>query len=262
MYYPTGSPEGRLDDVAAQVWSSADYGNRDLWRYSFRSGLNGMRSRLSGLMVHYDYLYKWDVCGMAASHEHHQTVMWFCMDSAIECLVFGLNALGQVLLPDGFRSIADEGDLKRISPWDVMGQSPLAGWSELFPEFQKHLNDSELLLRLVMNSHDVSKHRMHTDHGGEPRQDPPEGFFESIGVPPGDKRRLVLAPMASVSVPLDPKIPVADRGSGHEHWTELEKVYTDFWEVLPHALALAASDAEKTIPPLISADPIHSSDSQ
>jgi hypothetical protein len=92
----------------------------DDWFGEFRGGLYGLYARLHGLSFHYERLHAWLL------HERTRTetecdlaILFFCMDSAIECCTFALNALGYAAFPQGFRNIKDEVALRRIKPADV-----------------------------------------------------------------------------------------------------------------------------------------------
>ena len=165
------------------------------------------------------------------------------MDSAFECLVFALNALGQARVPSGFRSIADEKSLKGIKPRDVIGPGSLSGWSDLFPTFQRHCINHASLISLVADNHDVTKHRQAGFPGGRVRTDPPEGFFESLGVPEGHPARLHYAPMQEVMIPLRPKLPMEAQSSDLAAWTRLEVVIPEFTDFINEAVCVAKDDA-------------------
>jgi hypothetical protein len=52
---------------------------------------------MRGVQMHSLSLHQWRVDTSVQTHEHDVAVMLFCMDSAIECFVFMLNALGQAV---------------------------------------------------------------------------------------------------------------------------------------------------------------------
>ena len=109
--------------------------------------------------------------------------MLFCMDSAIECFVFMLNALGHAVDRSGFRDISSDRDLRRISPDDILGANKpeRAGYARLFPELQSHWKNKNDLIQLIFENHDVTKHRHQALVGGKYRLDPPEGFTRASG---------------------------------------------------------------------------------
>jgi hypothetical protein len=103
------------------------------------------------------------------------------------------------------------------------------------------------LCTLVADNHDVTKHRQAGFSGGRLRSDPPPGFFESLGVPEGELRRSLLAPMQQVLIPLRPKLPTEARSSDLADWTQLEQVIEAFQKFINEAVCLANRDAQATL---------------
>jgi hypothetical protein len=233
--------------LACQEYNLANQGN---WFFSFRTGFSGFHSRMAGLEEHRALLYEWHPNAIFAAHERHIAIILFCMDSALECTIFALNALGQARQPNGFRSVSDENALKKISPRDVMGKStsqPLLGWKTLFPQFQHHCLNHSSLLTIIMDNHDVTKHRQSGFSGGKVRSDPPQGFYESLGIPEDHPLRYMIAPMKEVLIPFQPKLPLEARSSDLADWTHLEQVVDDFRHFINEAVCLANSDAQQTL---------------
>jgi len=139
MFFSDGSPEDKLDDLALLASQEYNLGNTGNWFFSFRSGLNGLRSRQWGLQFHQRFVYEWVPDQTMGDHEHHIAAMLFCMDSAVECAVFALNALGQAVVPTGFRDVAVSSALRKISPEDI-SNTCTPGWASIFPSFRKHFN--------------------------------------------------------------------------------------------------------------------------
>jgi len=187
-----------LDALALLACQDYNLGNHGNWFFSFRSGFSGFHSRMLSLEEHRRLVYEWHPGAQINGHERHIAIILFAMDSAFECLIFALNALGQAYLPHGFRQTTDDASLRKISPRDILGtrsSGPLSGWLTLFSEFQHHCLIHSDLLAIVMENHDVTKHRQSGFHGGKTRSDPPEGFFERLGISGEDPRRIVIAPM-------------------------------------------------------------------
>jgi hypothetical protein len=250
MIFKDGSPGDLLDDLALLASQGYNLGNAGNWFLNFRGGLNGIRSRCSGMQFHRRFVYEWEIGPLYNNIEHHCSSMLFCMDSAVECMVYGLNALGQAVAPTGFRSISDSKALRLISPKDVTGlgtTAPLAGWAQVFPNFQKHFSASSAFLAQLVDNHDVSKHRRHSFSGGTVRNDPPAGFYERLGLGPRDPRRTLIAPMATVLIPKEPKLPTDSQPSDLAAWTTLESLLTDFEAFIQEGLRLANDDAHRTI---------------
>lgn len=246
MFFNDGSPEDHLDDIALSACQAANYGNAGNWFFSFRGGLNGLRSRKAGLAYHTPFVFEWLLGADIWNREHHVAAMFFCMDSAMECFVFALNALGQAIDPQIFREVTNESALRKISPRDVTGPGrdlPLQGYAEFFPSFQKHMSGSAELIRLIVDNHDVSKHRSHGLWGGTMRNDPPSGFFERLGLSESDPRRVILAPYKSVKIPKRPKLPMDERPSDLANWTQLEKIVVDYETFMATGVRCALNDA-------------------
>jgi hypothetical protein len=239
-----------LDALALLACQAYNLGNQGNWFFSFRSGFSGFRSRMSSLEEHRALVYEWHSDSMLLGHERHIAIILFCMDSAVECTVFALNALGQAHQPAGFRTVTDDAALRLISPRDVTGTAqkpPLPGWRALFPQFQRFCAEHSALITIIADNHDVTKHRESGFHGGKVRSDPPPGFYECLGVPEGHLLRSVIAPMQEVLLPLRPKLPMEARSSDLADWTRLERVIEDFRRFINEAVCLADSDAQATL---------------
>lgn len=234
---------------ALSLLSCQDYnlGNRGNWFFSFRAGFDGFYSRMMSLEEHRRLVYEWHPKALLPWHERHVAIILFCMDSAFECLVFALNALGQARHPSGFRSVEDEVALRRISPRDITGSPPLPGWVELFPQFQRHCTMHTTLFTIIADNHDVTKHRQGVFPEGKVRMDPPPGFYERLGLPETHPLRILIAPMQEILIPLHPKLPLEDQPSDLADFTRLEQVIEDFRQFINEAVCLANKDAHVTL---------------
>lgn len=238
-----------LDALALLACQEYNLGNQGNWFFSFRRGLGGFHARMASLEEHRALAYEWHSNALLPGHERHVAIMLFCMDSALECTVFALNALGQARDPAGFRSVMDEGALRRISPRDVTGTAqtpPLSGWLALFPRFQRHCVEQSDLLTLIADNHDVTKHRQSGFSGGTVRSDPPSGFWERLGVPEGHTLRTLIAPMREILIPRRPKLPMEAQSSDLAEWTQLEHAIEAFRQFINEAICLANDDARAT----------------
>ena len=100
------SDYGRLDEFALLACQDYNLGNQGEWFGSFRGGLYGFHSRLHGLATHYNTVHAWiPVPRVPSETEHLLASIFFCMDSAIECLTFSVNALGYAIRPKLFRDV-------------------------------------------------------------------------------------------------------------------------------------------------------------
>lgn len=150
----------------------------------------------------------------------------------------------------GRNSLRRSAALRKISPRDVTGPGdglPLAGYVKYYPTFQNRLLASTELIRLIVDNHDVSKHRQSSFRGGTLRNDSPLGFFEIRGLPVGDLRRPLITPMQEVIVPKEPKLPMEARPNHADSWTKLETIISDFRTFIETAIACAGADVRGTI---------------
>ena len=178
------------------------------------------------------------------------------MDSALECLIFALNSLGWVVTPAGFRDVTDAKALKRISPLDILGDAtktppiaPLAGYQTVFPTIQGAWQNEAQLIAQVRDLHDVSKHRRTIFVGGQARFDPPDGFFEALGLPEDAGRRAPLWPMAEIILKDDPKLPAVHRTPRAVRQGELlEDLVPSFAALIKTTGTSALGDAQANVP--------------
>lgn len=164
-----------LDRFALTACQHYNFGNKPNWFFSFRVGYYGVMARVRGVKLHSRSLHEWRTSSSMSSHEHDIAVMLFCMDSAIECFVFMLNALGQAADKAAFRDVASDSALRRIGPEDILGvkKSPLSGYPTYFPSLQAHWTSKAELVFLIFENHDVTKHRQEAGVTGMSRLDPP-----------------------------------------------------------------------------------------
>jgi hypothetical protein len=154
-----------LDSFGLLACQDDNFGNAGNWFFSFRAGLKGVRSRAQGRAEHIEALHSWIPYQTLEARERHLAGALFCMDSALECLVFALNALGHAVEPSAFRDVSSRRGLSKVSARDVLGhanENPLTGYAKYFPSFQGRWLRASELIELVCDNHDVSKHRQAT----------------------------------------------------------------------------------------------------
>jgi hypothetical protein len=208
------SSYNKLDAFALLADQKYNLGDKDDWFNQFRSSLHGLYSRLTGVQIHFKKVHSWDfVIKTPNIIDYHLSSIFFNMDSAIECMVFALNAFGYVVDSSNFRDITDEKELRKISPNDLLGNPKTAvkGYNVYFPLLKEHLLNNRDFLSIIFEQHDVSKHRSAIYHGGKIRDDPPSGFFERLGIA-GDKiKQIPFHPMAEILVMPQLKTPLKQR---------------------------------------------------
>lgn len=149
--------------------------------------------------------------------EYHLSSILFNMDSAIECMVFGLNALGWIADSKQFKDVTNEKELASISPYNILGKPPtytsgmVQGYDEYFLSLKSCWHQNRDLIHTIFEQHDVSKHRSVAFSGGTARNDPPPGFFEQLGIAGDKARQSLLCPMSEIILTYQPKTPWRQR---------------------------------------------------
>ena len=109
-------------------------------------------------------------------------------------------------------------------------------------------NEAQLIAQ-VRNLHDVSKHRRTIFMGGQTRSDPPDGFFDALGLPEDSGRRAPLWPMAEIILKDDPKLPTVHRTAKAVRQGELlEDLVPSFAALIKTTGTAALRDARANVP--------------
>jgi len=243
-----------LDRFALTACQHYNFGNTANWFFSFRGGYFGVMSRVRGLHQHSRSLHEWSLqeTRLLSHQEHDIATMLFCMDSALECFVFMLNALGQAVDKPGFRDVASDSGLRRIGPDDILGarKPPLDGYLRYFPSLQSYWARNSVLVAQIFENHDVTKHRQQAGITGTSRLDAPLGFYEALGLPDDPLIRATKGPappMKTVLVPKRPKLPIDQRPLSNSEWISLEEIEREFYTFIGESFCLGLQDAQKTI---------------
>lgn len=208
-----------IDQFALLACQKHNCGNKTDWFGAFRGGLYGCYARIRGVVAHYYAVHAWvPKERLPVETEYHLASLFFNMDSLIECITFALNALGFGTHVSDFRDVTNEKELKKVSPYDIIGRSeisssqkPLAGYAKIFPSLQDHWLKNKNLLSTIFEQHDVSKHRETIFSGGMARNDPPPGFYESLGIDDDPSKRAPFWPMKEIILRSEPKKPHTER---------------------------------------------------
>lgn len=241
-------PCKQLDRFALLAEQTYNLGNRGDWFGYFRGGLHGFYSRIYGVVRHYEEIHRW--APRPTMPEYHLASIFFNMDSALECFVFLMNALGNSVAPDQFLDITDAQALRQVAPSNILGkgeQPPLAGYGQYFPSLQTHWQTHGELLQTVVEQHDVSKHREMIYFGGRLRRDAPAGFYEALGITDNQTAQVLFWPMEETSLDPDPKKPRAKRTPKSHQELTLEGVAEDFSRFVDSTLVHALGDATTNI---------------
>lgn len=241
-----------LDKFALLACQSYNLGNSTYWFGLFRGGIYAVYNRTSGIIRHYYQVHAWiPQARILADAEYHLSSIFFNMDSALECLTFGINALGNAVDPTLFRNVTDAKALQAVNPADIFGRSrvaPLSGYTKYFPQLQTLWKNRLPLIEEIRDQHDVSKHRQVIFIGGQSRSDPPVGFYEALGIQDDPRATFPFQPMAEIILKPDPKAPRGTRTPRSSSGQRLlEELATEFVELLNESAKLACADAKNNI---------------
>jgi hypothetical protein len=248
-------PLDELDKYALLACQKYNYGNEATWFNAFRGGWHGCLARIQGLVIHYSEIHSWRPKAWSPTEtEYHLASIFFNMDSAIECFTFSLNAFGYGVDPDSFIDVTEEKELKKIKPQNIIGKSEndkstcVSGYEKIFPSIQNHWNTNRALIEIITDQHDVSKHRETIFMGGKMRNDPPVGFYESLGMGDDEIAKSMIKPMAEIILRPDPKTPHKKQESvSQEDKITLEKVVNEFTSFINITVKQALIDAKSNI---------------
>ncbi|UCE66763.1 MAG: hypothetical protein JSU85_01765 [Candidatus Zixiibacteriota bacterium] len=148
------SPFAKLDQFALQARQDYNLGNDNKWFNCFRGGLFGLKARLKGVEMLYADIHEWGKAFANKPIEIEAILgsLFFNMDSVLECFVFALNSLGYSLDPNGFLDIGNKAKLKQISPYNLIGDKPIPGYAEYFPQTKAFIIEHKKLIKLITAS--------------------------------------------------------------------------------------------------------------
>jgi hypothetical protein len=241
------------DYLALTACQSDNYGNQNNWFFSFRGGLHGFHARMAGAEQHYSAMHAWSPMPRnPVETEYHLAAFFFHADSAFECLVFALNALGFATKKTGFRDITDVKALRNVRPQDLLGKSangvgsPLQGYIEVYPTTVQLCAKSRATLEVIFEQHDVSKHRHTIYQGGDMRMDAPPGFWDMLKV--DETNRYRFWPVRTVILGKDIREPIDNRKTlSAEEVVYFEEVAERFFSFVSSLGAAILNDSESNI---------------
>jgi len=255
----------QLETFARTANKQDNLGDKGDWLNHFIGGLDGLIARLLGVEIHYYYVHAWELVDLPQllhselesylykATEYHLLSILFNMDSAIECMVFALNALGYAADPNRFKDVNDEKQLAQIAPWNVLGKGRdnkvefVKGYDNYFPLLKSYWSENRELIDKVSEQHDVSKHRTAILGGGRHRIDPPPCFFEKLGIE--DKtEQIVVSPWMEITLVSQPKTPWRKREpQEYKNVDKLEDVAERFRTFINTSGVKALEDANSRI---------------
>lgn len=254
-----------LDKFALLCDQKYNFGNVDRWFLTFRRSYYGFLHRVAGACQSYAALHSIKRQGQV--HTNADTDLgnlFFNMDSSLECLAYAFNALGRGTIRNGFHNITDRRTLRNISPKDLTGNPdsnpaklPLSGFSVMLPSVVALWQSMEALLRFLIDTHDVSKHRQAVFSGAKITVDNRDQYDVLIN----SKEYQALSKEEQVIVRInwpsrfedltlhpDPKEPYADMAPlAYEDLIHLDAVVSDWTNLINETGKLAVSDVRKSI---------------
>jgi hypothetical protein len=149
------------------------HGDQDGWRILFEEGMRGFAARIGTVVESFQLLDKPFSIPFATLSPEQWAVdsdsrigeIFFGMDSALECIVFALNAIGYLKSPGDFCDIKTAKGLKQVCPDNIATRicndkhNPRRGYAMLFPRIRAHWSANNVLIASIVEYHDVSKHR-------------------------------------------------------------------------------------------------------
>ena len=246
-----------LDNFAYLADQNYNLGSEGDWFNHFRGGLHGLYARVLGVQIHYQEVHSWRLVASSAIltqiTEYHLSSILFNMDSAIECMVFTLNALGYAVDLTKFKDVTNEKELREISPENILGKRSdctkgiILGYDIYFPSLKSYWHEHRDLIYKITEQHDVSKHRTAILGGGRHRIDPPPGLFEMLGIE--DKtEQIVVSPWMEITLVSQPKTPWRKREpQEYKNIDKLEDVAERFRTFINTSGVKALEDANSRI---------------
>jgi len=248
-----------LDNFALLARQDYNLGNKGGWLGHFRGGLYGFYARLTGVEIHYHQVHSWDLIasGRNPIHlaEYHLSSILFNMDSALECMVFALNALGYSVESTQFLDVAKENTLRQVTARNILGRRSdtskgiVPGYGKYFPSLKSHWQENRSLIQTIEDHHSVSKHRQTVFTGGRKRDDPPPGLLRALGTGHDVAEITLMAPWAEVNLKQKPRTfahrpePIPNDGE----IVNLEELAMRFCDFTNACSVKALEDAQTTI---------------
>lgn len=249
------SPYNALDKFALLAGQKYNLGDTGDWFNCFRGGLYGLYARVMGVGIHYHKVHSWEPAIKDPSMtEYHLSSILFNMDSAVECMVFALNALGYIADSSKFFDVTSEKNLSKISPYNILGKPPqysagcIQGYDDYFPSLKSYWHENRNLIHIIFEQHGVSKHRSTIYSGGRLRNDPPPGFFAKLGIANDKVKQIFFTPMEEVILTYQPKTPWRQRYQReYKDIDKLEDIAERFCTFINTCGGKALADAKSTI---------------
>ena len=242
-----------LDNFALLAVQKYNLGDKGDWFNHFRGGKGGLFARVTGVQIHYYKVHSWNLEMIPVPVEYHLSSILFNMDSAIECMVFSLNALGYIADSEQFHDVTDVWKLRSINPNNILGKPPkydegfVRGYDAYFPNLKKYWQKNLDLIKKIAEHHDVSKHRTTIYKGGKINSNPPPGFFKKLGIENDEVMQMLCSPMEEIILIRQPKTPWKQRKKNYSPHPLLETIAEEFCTFINTCGEKALKDAKRNI---------------
>lgn len=239
-----------LDNLVLELKNRKKLSADKDWFLEFRGGLHGFHARIYGISNHFEVMHSWLPKKRGITeHEYHTANLLFNMDSALECFVFMLNALGFAISPSHFHNVSNKDTLRKIKTTDITGlptkvppeEPGVEGYRMFFPTVQKIWLRQFELIRRVVDQHDVSKHRKAIFGNGKYQTHAPLGFWRELGFEEEPPNAVNFWPIEEILLHPSPKLPLSKRLQQLERVT-LESMTEEFVQLVNNSSAAAYKD--------------------
>jgi hypothetical protein len=241
-------PVEALDSIALKACQNFNFGNKNNWFLSFRMGKIGYYSKLYGVRKHFLDMHTWGQPNNQVALEYHISSVFFHMDSAIECLVFMLNAFGYGIEPALFINISDAKALQNIFPKNIVGaheRELVKGYDKYFPKLKIFMISNGNLIKKITDHHDVSKHRKSIFAGGQREIRSLKQIQELTPLPM--EEIVMTAPYEEIIMESNPKGIRKSGQDSHNGIDKLEEIVISFCDFINNCALKAADDAKVNI---------------
>jgi hypothetical protein len=237
-----------IDSIALKACQIYNYENLNNWFLTFRMGKIGFYSKLFGIRRHFREMHLWEQPNDQVALEYHIASVFFHMDSAIECFVFMLNALGYGIEPPLFRNINNEKELRNIFPKNITGihkKDLVEGYNKYFPNLKNFMVSDRSLMEIIANHHDISKHRKSIFAGGKREVDSVKRLAELTSL--SIEEVVMATPFKEIIMESDPKKIRNLESNKLNEPDKLEEIVVNFCNFINGCTLQALEDAKTKI---------------
>jgi hypothetical protein len=231
-------PLERLRKYGHSLGHDEVFGNKTLWLTTFQLAIEGVQARVWAVETHVPQMF---MPQGVLEHEYLLASAIFGMESAMECFVFALNALGNAKDPAAFLDVTSDKALQPVGPGNIIGSGNQVrpGYARYFPSLSAHWCANTIFIRFLVDQQAASKHRMATVGGGA----------SDSSIPAGDLAALNMIQFSRINLLLKPKEPLLT-ADPHEPVIDFEVLLRHWSTFIHESIVLAVNDAVANIKPL------------